>query len=102
MHSATLSSPTNVQIIEKEYGENISNVTLVWTPPVDQGRLAHYNVYLQTQTMMEEFQVNVATINLDGLPYNEEITISITAENCFAESEKLNFTFTICKKSDIM
>ena len=100
MHLDALSSPTNVHINETVYGENYSNVTLVWTPPVapGRGRLAHYNVYLKTQIMMKEFQVSMAVITLHDVPYNEEITASITAENCFAESERTNFTFVTCKK----
>ena len=95
------SNPGNIVIREKVYGDVMSNVTLVWmTPPAE--RVDNYNVkvkllHAETATYSQEFQVVMATIQLEGLPYNQEITVSVSAKNCFAEGGVGNISFTICK-----
>ena len=90
------SSPVNIEIIDRAYGETSSNVTLMWLPTVE--RLSHYNIYLNMHSVLQEFQVNTAMIILQRIPYNQQITASVSAENCFTESEKSNITFIICEE----
>ena len=90
------SNPTNVIISEKIYGYESSNATLLWTSPAI-GKITNYNIKLILMDRIHQmYQVNRAMIHAN-VPYNEDITASITAENCFGESGELNFTFTICK-----
>ena len=88
----------NIEVRDKIYGDGTSNVTLVWTPPAAARRLAHYSVKIISETTSKQLLVNTATVNLEDMPYNEQITVSISAVNCFGESVKLNISFTICKE----
>ena len=81
------------------YGTDSANVTLLWMPPVNARRLAHYRVELMSlETTSKQLVVNTTEINLKDIPYNQETIISVSAVNdCCAEGMKLNFSFVICK-----
>ena len=89
--------PVNIQVGDKIYGDISSNVTLIWMPPTVTRRLTHYVVKILMSLTTERLLVNTTTIDLEDIPYNEEITVSISAVNGFGESEQLNISFIICK-----
>ena len=87
-------------ISEKVYGYESTNISLLWMPPAASGKVDNYNVRLVLMDRKHQiFKVNRAIIHAT-VPYNQDITASITAENCFGESRELNFTFTVCKQSN--
>ena len=92
-------SPTNIEINDKMYGTDSSNVTLIWMPPVVARRLAYYKIELtSSETTSKQLVVNMTEVNLKDIPYNQETTVSISAvNNCSGEGMKLNFSFVICK-----
>ena len=89
----------NIEINNKMYGTNSSNVTLIWMPPVVAKRLAHYRIELMSsETTSKELIVNTTEVNIKDTPYNQETTVSISAVNdCSGEGMKQNFSFIICK-----
>ena len=89
-------SPTNIEIHDKMYGTDSTNVTLIWMPPVVARRLAHYKIELTSSS--KQLVVNTTEVHLKDIPYNQENTVSISAVNdCSGEGTQLNFSFTICK-----
>ena len=97
-------SPMNIEIGDKKYGIDSSNVTLIWTPPVVAKRLAHYRIELMSSEIAaKELIVNTAEVNIEDIPYNQEITVSISAVNeCSGEGMQLNFSFIICKHNILL
>ena len=97
-------SPMNIEIDDKMYGVDSSNVTLIWTPPVVAKRLAHYRIeLLLSETMSKELIVNTTEVNVKDIPYNQETTVSISAVNdCSGEGMRLNFSFIIRKHNNII
>lgn len=66
-------------------------------PAAASERVDNYYVRLILMDRIHQvFQVNGVIIHAT-VPFNQDITASITAENCFGESRELNFTFTVCK-----
>ena len=92
-------SPMNIEIVDKVYGIDSSNVTLIWMPPAVAIRLAHYKIeLLLSETTSKELIVNTVEVNIKDIPYNQETTVSISAVNDYSgEGMKLNFSFVIRK-----
>ena len=92
-------SPMNIEINDKLYGIDSSNVTLIWMPPIVAKRLAHYRLELMSsETTSKELIVNTTEVNIKDIPYNQETTVSISAVNdCSGEGMQLNFSFIIRK-----
>ena len=91
-------SPMNIEIVDKMYGIDSSNVTLIWMPPAVAKRLAHYKILMLSETTSKEIIVNTAEVNIKDILYNQETTVSISAVNdCSGEGMQLNFSFIIRK-----
>jgi hypothetical protein len=91
--------PKNIEISDRVYGSEYSNVTIIWMPPTVAKRLVHYIVNLtSSETTSKELIVNTTKVNIKDIPYNQETTVSISAVNdCSGEGMKLNLSFVICK-----
>ena len=72
----------------------LANVTLTWDEPG--GRVDKYNVNVSTigQSTLN-FSLTKSRLTLDAIPYNQEITVTVSAVNCIAESEEVNISFVI-------
>ena len=76
----------------------LANVTLTWKDPG--GRVDKYNVNVSTaglNTFNLSFSVTESRLQLDGVPYNDDIIVTVSTVNCIAESEKINISFVISK-----
>jgi hypothetical protein len=92
------SIPTGVLISDKIYNSSeFGSATLNWNDPV--GRVDSYNIKISVgSNNSQEFSVAVVpSLNLNQIPYNENVTVSISAVNCVAESEEVNISFNISK-----
>ena len=73
-----------------------ANVTLTWDEPG--GRVDKYNVNVLTigqTTLNFSMTESRSRLTLDEIPYNQDITVTVSAVNCVAESEKVNILFVI-------
>ena len=77
------------------YGSTFANVSLSWNEPA--GRVDSYSIEVSSTGLMLSYSVTESELTLDELPYNEDITTTISAVNCAAESEKGNISFVISK-----
>ena len=91
------STPTGVLISDKMYNSSeFGSATLDWNDPA--GRIESYNIKVSVgSNNSQQFSVAVSSLNLNQIPYNENITVSISAVNCIAESEEGNISFVISK-----
>ena len=91
--------PTDIALNnETQYGSMLANVTLTWEGPG--GRVDKYNVNVSTiesSTFNLSFSVTESRLTLDGVPYNDDIIVIVSAVNCVAESAKVNVSFAISK-----
>ena len=91
--------PTDIALNnETHYGSMLANVTLTWEGPG--GRVDKYNVNVSTpesSTINLSFSVTESRLTLDGVPYNDDIIVTVSTVNCIAESEKVNISFAISK-----
>lgn len=87
---------------ETHYDSMLANATLTWEEPG--GRVDTYNVNVSTtglSTFNLSLSVTESRLTLDGVPYNEDITVTISTVNCVAESEIVNISFVISKHFDL-
>ena len=91
------STPTGVLISDKMYNSSkFGSATLNWNDPA--GRIDSYNIKISVGlNNSEQFSVAVPSLNLNQIPYNENVAVSISAVNCVAESEEVNISFVISK-----
>ena len=83
-------------ISDKMYNSSeFGSATLNWNDPV--GSIDSYNIKISVGSNNSQFSVTVPSLNLNQIPYNENITVSISAVNCVAESEEVNISFVISK-----
>ena len=90
-------TPTGVQVSERVYNSSeFASVTLSWNDPA--GRVDSYNIKISVgSNNSQQFSVTVPSLNLNQIPYNENVTVSISVVNCVAESEEVNISFVIGK-----
>jgi hypothetical protein len=89
-------TPTGVQISEIMYNSSeFASVTLSWNDPA--GRVDSYNIKTSSYSQKLNFSVAMPSVNLNQIPYNENVTVSISAVNCVAENEEVNLSFVIGK-----
>ena len=91
------STPTGVLISDKMYNSSeFGSAALNWNDPA--GRVDSYFIKISVGSNdSQQFSVAVASLNLNDIPYNENVTVSISAVNCIAESEDINISFVISK-----
>jgi hypothetical protein len=93
-------TPTGVQISEKMYNSSeFVSVTLSWNDPA--GRVDSYKIKTSSFSQKLNFSVTIPSVNLNQIPYNENVTVSISAVNCVAESEEVNISFIVGKYSTL-
>ena len=81
---------------ELHYGNLFANVTLTWNELG--GCVDKYNVNVTiglNNTL--NFSVMEPRLTLAEVPYNEDITVTVSTVNCVTESEKVNISFVISK-----
>ena len=81
---------------DQHYGSMFVNVTLTWNEPG--GRVDKYNVNVTiglNNTL--NFSVTEPRLTLAKVPYNEDITVTVSTVNCVTESQKVNISFVISK-----
>ena len=54
----------------------------------------HVNTSVGLNLLMET-STNTTAIEVSDIPYNQQITVSIASVNCYSESDKAKFNFTI-------
>ena len=81
---------------DQHYGGMFANVTLTWNKPG--GRVDKYNLNVTiglNSTL--NFSVTEPRLTLAEVPYNEDITVTVSTVNCVTESEEVNISFVISK-----
>lgn len=90
-------APTGVHLSEKMYNSSeFASAMLSWNEPV--GQVDSYNVMISFESNDSQwFDIAIPGLKVNQIPYNENITVSITAVNCVSESEEVNISFVISK-----
>ena len=86
-----------IQVSERMYNSTeFASVTLSWND--SEGHIDSYSVKVSVgSSYLQQFSVAVPSLNLNHIPYNENVTVGISAVNCVAESEDINISFIIGK-----
>ena len=84
-------------VTDKMYNSSeFGSATLNWNDSA--GRVDSYNIKISVgSNNSQQFSVAVPSLNLNQIPYNENVTVGISAVNCVAESEEVNISFVISK-----
>lgn len=94
------SKPTNVSVKKTTHNMTASNITLSWNQPT-MGRVDHYKVNVtsyETQSVDISLMTNTSSAEVEGIPYDQNITIVITSVNCYSENEGDTFTINISEE----
>ena len=97
MYAGSPNRPTNITISHKMYDGMGINFTLSWNLPLT-GKVDAYNVNISYEgNQLVQYFTRSLSVQVQGIPYDKQVFINITSENCHSESrEKANFNFTIC------
>ena len=97
------------EIASKEYHKSFSSVTLVWSPAsFNQSQdlvrqIDHYQLVVETEalnnTVLATYWINSieTMITVSTLPYNSNITLSLTAHNCVGDSQTVTIAYSPSK-----
>lgn len=92
-------SPQNTNIITKIFYANISSFTIQWGPGIgliDNHYIEYYHIeMIMLNTTVESFNTTSTNASFTGVPYNENLTILITANNCIGFSPPETVTVRI-------
>ena len=84
------------------YNTTTSNVTLSWNRQVV-GRVDMYHVNVSYEPdQVTKYFTNTPVVRVEGIPYNQQVTISIAAVNCHSESEITYFNVTISESQLVL
>ena len=87
--------PTNITRVQTIYSTIASNVTLSWNmPTIGRVDMYHVNVSYEPNITMN-YSTNTPAITVEGIPYNQQVIVSITSVNCYSDSERAYFNITI-------
>ena len=90
--------PQNLTIVRKEHSTNFSTVTFQWDSSAgdEQINIDYYKIEMIWLNITVTNTSNTSA-SISGVPYNENITIMITAHNCIGASPKNILNFVIGK-----
>ena len=90
-------APTGMLLSEEMYNNSgFASVMLSWDDPI--GRIDNYSVRISIgSSLSQQFSVVMHSQKLDQIPYNENVTIGISAVNCVAEGEEVSISFIVGK-----
>ena len=91
----------SVYIYVNEYANNSSAVVFSWEHPTD-ARIDHYQYQLLSSSFMITNNVSNASIVISSIPYDENVTFSLTVHNCIGRSVSYIHTFIIGKCEVVM
>ena len=97
----TPTNPTNISSMVQEYQSISSTVEITWNPPLNHDpQVDHYHYELidrsnQSQ-VMDANTTNTSAI-LDSLPYNHDLSFSLSAVNCIGKTSPIIYHINIGK-----
>ena len=93
-YAGTPNKPLNITRIHTIYNITASSVTLSWNTPTD-GRIDMYHMNISYDTNQQQLFTNTPIGVVEGIPYDEQVLISVASVNCYSESERVYFYLTI-------
>ena len=99
-------SPQNLSVTAKQFHANTSSFIIKWKPgigSVANHHTAHYHVEMVVfNETVESVSTTNTTASFSDAPYNENITILLTANKYYGASPPVRLAFTIGKKIKCM
>ena len=66
------------------------------------GRVDMYHVNVSHEpNMLMNYSTNTPAVIVEGIPYDQQVIVSIASVNCYAESERVYVNITISKTTNI-
>lgn len=92
--------PTNITRAHTTYSNVASNVTLSWNlPTVGRVDMYHVNVSYEPNMLMN-YSTNTPAVTVEGIPYDQQVIVSITSVNCYSDSERAYFNINISETTN--
>ena len=88
-------SPLNFRNAVEEYHSHFSSVLFAWDSPNDDSLVDYYQYQLMKETDTFTYNTTNTSAVLPDIPYNRNVTFSVTAVNCVGSSVPLRHTVTI-------
>lgn len=93
-------APTNITRVHTTHSTRGSDVTLSWKSPAV-GRVDMYHIYvLYEPSKYMNYSTNTPPAIVEGIPYDQQVLVSITSVNCYSESERAYFNVTISETTN--
>ena len=101
LHAGTPRNPTNISSMVQEYQRISSTVEISWDPPLNNDPQVDYYHYelmdrLNELVMTVDNTSNTSAI-LEDIPYNNNLTFSLSAVNCVGRSSPITYHINIGK-----
>ena len=68
-------------------------------PTVGRVDMYHVDVYYEPNLLMN-YSINTPAITLEGIPYDQQVIVSIASVNCYSDSERAYFNITISETTN--
>ena len=88
-------SPLNLRNAVEEYHSHFSSVLFAWDSPNDNSLVDYYQYQLIKESDTFTYNTTNTSAVLQEIPYNKNVTFSVTAVNCVGSSVPLRQTITI-------
>lgn len=72
-------------------------VVITWNPPADSSRVDYYQYTFVNEPNITYNTTNFTNTVLSDIPYNQEISIVLSAINCLGRSSPVIYTFNTGK-----
>ena len=82
-----------------EYANNSSAVIFSWelVLTVTDVRVDYYHYQLSSSSLMIANNISNTLVDISNIPYNENVTFTVTVHNCIGRSASYSHTFIIGK-----
>ena len=91
-------APQNLIIIKKELSTNFSTITFLWDSGAHNEQIDYYNIeMIWLSKTIDSFNTSNTSASISEVPYNENITVTLTAHNCIGASPQNVLNFVIGK-----
>ena len=109
MHAGAPKSPANISNTLQDYQSDCSTVEITWNPPLNHDpQVDYYHYEVIGSRRLNESQVHMMTVDntsstsatLEDIPYNRDLTFSLSAVNCVGTSSPITYHINIGKTHD--
>ena len=93
--------PANITRSQTTYNTTTANVTFSWNPKATSERVDTYHVNVSYEPQQMQMVTLTPAVTVEGIPYDQQVVVSVVAVNCYSDSERAYINSTISESIKI-